>query len=445
MMGDPLATCNTVLTHACDVLNRQVQALAPCTRRCYALGTMLRKLLVGAFVVSVSFTLASFLCLAAGSPAWAQVERKNCPADFHWERMSGICCVQDRETLPENGKIGYVGDSLCIEGYVGVYDHRQTTDGKGVDGCPGYTSFAFLEKCLTPEEHEQFRQQESGGGVTGGSGTATGTGAPGNRIEEAIRDASEALLGGGNGPSPGNLAATGALLGGTALTLLAGSTILGSPVPATPASQAALDRLRDLDRQFEEAARELEAAREARESLYQRRRASEMAAERADWQMARLAEQIARAQANLRIADISKTAWAISGICVAAAGVASALAAYTAASAAGAVAPEAAAAAQAAWASVRQALLRFWAGGAISYAGSMTGRPVGWTALKDTLAQTKANAALIQGRIRADLDHLRDAYDDANKRLDNATERVDKLRSQRTGAAEELRAARQGQ
>jgi len=433
MMGDPLATCNTVLTDACDLLNRQLQALAPCTCRCYALGAMLRKLLVGAFVVGVSFTLASFLCLAAGSPAWAQVERKNCPADFHWERMSGICCVQDRETLPENGKIGYVGDSLCIEGYVGVYDHRQTTDGKGVDGCPGYTSFAFLEQCLTPAEYERLRQQESSGGAA-----LTGGGASGNPLEEAIRDASEALLSGGKGPSPGDLAATGVVLGGGLLTLLAGSTILGSSIPASPASQAALSRLRDLDRQFEEAARELEAAREARESLYQRRRAAEMAAERADWQMARLAEQIARAQANLRIADISKTAWAISGLCVAVAGVASALAAYTAASAAGAVAPEAAVAAEAAWASVRQALLRFWAGGAISYAGSMTGRPEGWTALKDTLAQTKANAALIKGTIQGDLDHVRAAYDEANTRLETATKRVDELRSQRANAAEEL-------
>jgi hypothetical protein len=402
---------------------------------------MLRNLTVGAFVVGVTLTLASFLFLIAGSPASAQVERKNCPADFHWERMSGICCVQDRETLPENGKIGYVGDSLCIEGYVGVFDHRPTTDGEGPPGCPGYTSFAFLEKCLTPEEYEQFRQQESGGAVTGG-------GEPGNRIEETIRDASEALLAGGSGPSPGNLAATGALLGGATLTLLAGSTLLGSPGPTTSASQAAQDRLRDLDRQFEEALRELEAAREARESLYQKRRAMEMEAQRVNWQLARLGEQIARAQANLRIADIAKAAWAISGICIGAAAVASAVAAYAAAaaaSAAGAASPGAAAAAEAAWVSTRAALLRFWASGLLSYAGALAGRPQEWTALKDALAQTKANAALIKGRIQGELDHIRADYDQANRRLEDATKRVDELRSQRAKAAEELRAARQGQ
>jgi hypothetical protein len=405
----------------------------------------------------------ALLSATAGNAASAQQpESKNCPPGFHWERMSGVCCVQDRETLPAEGKIGYVGDSLCTEssGLVGVYERRPTTDGQGPPGCPAYTSFAFLKACVTPEEYQRLQQEEAdasaaatggenetgpGGEPSGGGGELTTGGAQGGRVEEAIRDTSEALYDSGNGPSTGELAAVGGGLAGLLVTAVVGSSFLASPPLPTSTPQVTPGQLADLDRQLEEAARELEAAREARESLYQRRRAAEMAAERANWQMAGLAEQIARAEANIRIADKSKIAWGISGICVAAAGVASALAAYTAASAAGAVAPEAAAAAQAAWASVRQALLRFWAGGLITQAGSMAGRPAGWTDLKYTLAQTKANAAWIQGRIQADLDHLRDTYDETNKRLENATKRVDELRSQRANAAEELRATRQGQ
>jgi len=205
---------------------------------------MLRKLLVGAFVVGVSFTLASFLCLAAGSPAWAQVERKNCPGDFHWERMSGQCCVQDYETIPEHGRIGYTGNSICDDGYAGIYERRPTTDGQGPPGCPGYTSFVFLKEC---------RESDGGGAASGGSapsggGTISGGGAPGNRVEEAIRDASEALYSGGGGPSNKDLALAGGLMGGIGLLAGMGTFVLGGP-PITQMPGAApgadLQQLRD--------------------------------------------------------------------------------------------------------------------------------------------------------------------------------------------------------
>jgi len=204
---------------------------------------MLRRLLLTTFVVGVTSALAvALLWRVTGDPASAQVERENCPAGFHWERMSGQCCVQDRETLPENGKIGYVGDSLCLEssGLIGVYERRPTTDGKGPPGCPGYTSFPFLKACVTPEEYQRL-QQETGAAATGGENETGGGGEPsgggdlttggtqGNRVEEAIRDASEALYDNGNGPSAGELAATGGGLAGLLVTAVVGSAFLGSP------------------------------------------------------------------------------------------------------------------------------------------------------------------------------------------------------------------------
>jgi hypothetical protein len=86
--------------------------------------------------------------------------RYNCPDGFVWIRMSGTGCVQ--ETVPTNGKIGYDGHALCIDPYVGIYETRGTTDGKGVPGNPA-TSFTYLLECVTPEEAVQ-RQVAGGGG-----------------------------------------------------------------------------------------------------------------------------------------------------------------------------------------------------------------------------------------------------------------------------------------
>lgn len=77
-------------------------------------------------------------------------ERQNCPAGFVWIRMSGTGCVQ--EDVPPNGRISYVGDSICNDGFVGIYEQRPTTDGKGVPGNPQATSFAYLLECVTPAE-----------------------------------------------------------------------------------------------------------------------------------------------------------------------------------------------------------------------------------------------------------------------------------------------------
>jgi len=107
--------------------------------------------------------LAAFALLALARPAGAdEPQRYNCPAGFDWIRMSGTACVQERTTLPSNGKIGYDGHALCIDPFVSIYESRRTTDGKGVPGNPA-TSYAFLLECVTREEFNarQARATES--------------------------------------------------------------------------------------------------------------------------------------------------------------------------------------------------------------------------------------------------------------------------------------------
>jgi hypothetical protein len=198
---------------------------------------MLRRLLVIVWAAGITSVLAAALVwVIAASAASAQEpedeepsaqepESKNCPAGFHWERMSGQCCVQDYETIPEHGRIGYTGNSICDDGYGAVYERRPTTDGQGPPGCPGYTSFVFLTECRLSDG-----AAAAGGGLGGGG---------------AIRDLSDALYDAGSGPSAKDLAATGAITGGLlagGLTgAILGSTFLGSSVPAVPSPQPSQD------------------------------------------------------------------------------------------------------------------------------------------------------------------------------------------------------------
>lgn len=124
---------------------------------------------VGALVLGGS----GFAGIASAAPD--EPDDKNCPPGFTWIRMSGTGCVQ--EDLPANGKIGYDGNSLCIDGYVGIYERRATTDGEPAPGGP-YTSFAYLLSCVTPEEYargvERLAEREDGPSTlrTGAAGLA---------------------------------------------------------------------------------------------------------------------------------------------------------------------------------------------------------------------------------------------------------------------------------
>lgn len=220
---------------------------------------MLRRLLATLFAVGVSISLTlGFLWAIDWDTALAQ-ETNNCPPGFHWERYpSPIGCVQTE--LPAHGKIGFDGYAICEDGYVGDSERRPTTDGKPAPGSP-YTSFPYLFGCYPPEEYAQLQaagklpSQTSGGasesgGAAGGGGVLGAGGAPGNGVEEAIRDASEALYDGGGGPSPRDLMAVGLGATGIAATLLGAATIAAGP-PAAVGAREQLRRMMDLDRRNE--------------------------------------------------------------------------------------------------------------------------------------------------------------------------------------------------
>ena len=177
--------------------------------------------------------LAVGLMLVVSATSARAQERENCPDGFVWERKSGQCCVQDRSTLPRNGKIGYTGNSLCIEGYEGIYERRPTTNGEGPPGCPGYTSFAYLVECVTPEEWDKRAQELA---------------AERDKRDEPLGGAAGALYGGGGKPTKGQLAGTGAA---AAALLGAGAAAVGLSRGGVPAERRRLERrLRDADRSY---------------------------------------------------------------------------------------------------------------------------------------------------------------------------------------------------
>lgn len=160
----------------------------------------------------------------------ADPERLNCPVGFHWERMSGQCCVQDWETLPANGKIGYTGNSLCEDGFQGEYEQRPTTDGLGLPGCPNYTSFAFLTACRAPgdpvttepPEQPMTTSAPSQSDTTAVPSTQTSGGSMLDTIAGALANGVSAI------PSGGTMAVTGVV--GGLVGILLGTAVLGSPL-----------------------------------------------------------------------------------------------------------------------------------------------------------------------------------------------------------------------
>jgi hypothetical protein len=175
--------------------------------------------------------------------------------------MSGTGCVQ--QDLPANGKTGYDGHPLCVDPFIGIFEQRPTTDGKGVPGNPA-TSFPYLVECVTPQEFED-RQQDAG------------TSVPPDAGEQILKDSGMPL-------PPGQLVLLGAL--GTGALVFAALPNLRrrnggksadpvsaaqapAPPPSTPEGQdkgeapldagelnrriTALDKIdKDLERQMEE-------------------------------------------------------------------------------------------------------------------------------------------------------------------------------------------------
>lgn len=227
---------------------------------------MLRRLLVTLLAAGVSMPLSLALLwaidgnLTSAQEDQPQYERKNCPPGFHWVRLSGQCCVQDEGTLPGHGKINFDGTSICEDGYTPEYERRPTTDGEGPPGCPNYTSFPFLTACHVTDSGGAA---VPAGGATGGGGAISGAGAPSNRVQEAIRDASEAVFESGGGPSKQDLALTGGVVGGFGLLAALGTFVAAAPPGpgARFAADAASKRLA-LEKQLQEAKERLRRLKE---------------------------------------------------------------------------------------------------------------------------------------------------------------------------------------
>jgi len=94
---------------------------------------------VGAAMAGVGLLLILFAAQsAAASPTPA-----GCPDGYHWDRMSGVGCVQT--TLPPHGQYSYTSAAICNEGYVGV--HASGPNAFGND-----PNASYLVACLTPAE-----------------------------------------------------------------------------------------------------------------------------------------------------------------------------------------------------------------------------------------------------------------------------------------------------
>jgi len=377
--------------------------------------------------------LAVGLMLVVSATSARAQERKNCPAGFVWERMSGQCCVQDRSTLPSHGKIGYTGNSLCEDGWFEVYDRRPTTDGNGPPGCPGYTSFVFLLECASSREEAQRRQAEVDAAAAGGSGATGGGGLN-------MSPLSDALYGSGGIPAKDDLA----LAGGAVAALLATlglSTLRGSSGAALDRqTRDLLDQLRRNEREFEEAQRALDKANEERQAIEWSRAELQRLSDELQARLNRLLTGIEQCDHNITIGNVGK--WTLAGL-----GLLAAIASFAAwawatpaavpASGGGMASLEAALGGLGA--AVDKIMIDILAATAklsVSTATFLGGLQahfawVGpWQRLKESTASLRTNASFLRGRVQGQIEDLNKAYDAADARVKEATANLDRVRAE---------------
>ena len=242
-------------------------------------------LLVMAVVVAASLAVVFVGSPGGPAPVSAQdgVERKNCPRGFVWQRLSGICCVQEK--LPANARFSYEGYSICDEGYTGIYERRGTPDGNTVPGCP-YNSFAYLLKCVTPQEYKKL---EAAGKLPGQKAAGGGGGG-------VWRSASDRLYDGGGGPTNSDLAATGTIIAGAAVLSALGGRIAGGwgiRDPYTAKWMSWYDhKIAEFGPKIQAAEEAVEAALKAKDEAVQRYKNM--------WEIAnRMRQQLERVEQNL--------------------------------------------------------------------------------------------------------------------------------------------------
>ncbi len=94
--------------------------------------------------------LLTFSVMLAFSTVWvlsANAQSPECPPGFHWDRLSGVGCVQSNCLDITNGKYTYTGSCSCVEGYKGCYE---PVDSGGID-CIPFCPTSELVACVAPD------------------------------------------------------------------------------------------------------------------------------------------------------------------------------------------------------------------------------------------------------------------------------------------------------
>jgi hypothetical protein len=131
-----------------------------------------RSIRVARYALAAAFMAVGLLLILAAqqSPARAATSDptgSTCPDGYHWERMSGVGCVQNN--LPPNARYSYTSAAICNDGFIAVHE-------------PGPNSFgadpnaSYLTACLTQAEWDARNaatpspaaQADGGGGEAAG-------------------------------------------------------------------------------------------------------------------------------------------------------------------------------------------------------------------------------------------------------------------------------------
>jgi hypothetical protein len=127
---------------------------------------------VGRYVTAAALVALGLLLILAVqlSPARAATSDptgSTCPDGYHWERMSGVGCVQNN--LPPNARYSYTSAAICNDGFIAVHE-------------PGPNSFGadpnvnYLTACLTQAEWDARNAAPPTPAAQGNGGTGGGAG-----------------------------------------------------------------------------------------------------------------------------------------------------------------------------------------------------------------------------------------------------------------------------
>ena len=160
---------------------------------------------VARFAVAAAFVALGLLLIAAAGQTRAATSDptgSTCPDGYHWERLSGVGCVQNN--LPPNARYSYTSAAICNDGFIGV--HEPGPNDYGAD-----PNASYLVACLTQAELDARNAATPTPAANGnGGGPALGAG-PLDKLASGLIEE------GVSQPNPadadlGGLAATGVLL-----------------------------------------------------------------------------------------------------------------------------------------------------------------------------------------------------------------------------------------